>query len=348
MLHQLKEEALKNDFIVSHIQIDKTFRFNNLEQMYYRIMHNLFVKSVAQRKCSFDDLFDIWIENLQNTPNRAQSAEEINRVVTTLNRFNNAFSRSFLTYIRARIKKDHAISEAVAAWITGEKNIPAALKKQFGIVGAVDKFNMMDFMRAFTHLITLLGYKGFVVLVDELDLIVEERKDIRLNAYANLRQLIDLTSTGELNQTFFVLSGTPRLIHDDRGVGSYGALAQRLGHAIDPKRKNMGDLRQPILWLSPLGDTSFLAFTRALSKLYAHHYPLELKISTESLKNWVLLSYHKEGTDLKTLTFRDFSTKLLEILDIIQQNPNNNVFRSELLASQQNGQIIFKTKSISG
>lgn len=348
MLHQLKEEALKNDFIVSHIQIDKTFRFNNLEQMYYRIMHNLFVKSVAQRKCSFDDLFDIWIENLQNTPNRAQSAEEINRVVTTLNRFNNAFSRSFLTYIRARIKKDHAVSEAVAAWITGEKNIPAALKKQFGIVGAVDKFNMMDFMRAFTHLITLLGYKGFVVLVDELDLIVEERKDIRLNAYANLRQLIDLTSTGELNQTFFVLSGTPRLIHDDKGVGSYGALAQRLGHAIDPKRKNMGDLRQPILWLSPLGDTSFLEFTRALSKLYAHHYPLELKISTESLKNWVLLSYHKEGTDLKTLTFRDFSTKLLEILDIIQQNPDNNVFRSELLASQQNGQIIFKTKSISG
>ncbi len=348
MLHQLKEDALKDDFIVSHIQIDKTFRFNNLEQMYYRIMHNLFVKSVTGRKCSFDDLFDIWIENLQNTPNRAQSAEELNRVIVTLNRFNNAFSRSFLAYIRARIKKDHAISEAVAAWITGEKNIPASLKKQVGIVGGVDKFNMMDFMRAFTHLITLLGYKGFVVLVDELDLIIEERKDIRLNAYANLRQIIDLTSTGELNQTFFVLSGTPRLIHDEKGVGSYGALAQRLGHAIDPKRKNMGDLRQPILWLSPLGDAAFLEFTRALSKLYAHHYPLELKISTESLKNWVLLSYHKEGTDLKMLTFRDFSTKLLEILDIIQQNPDNNVFRSELLASQQNGQMIFKTKSISG
>ncbi len=348
LLNHVKAEALEDDFIVSHIQIDKTFRFNNLEQMYYKIMHNIFVKSVANRKCSFDDLFDIWIENLQNTPNRAQSAEEINRVIETLNRFNNAFSRSFLTYIRARIKKDTAVSEAVAAWITGEKNIPLALKKQFGIVGAVDKFNMMDFMRAFTHLITLLGYKGFIVLVDELDLIVDERSDIRHSAYANIRQLIDLISTGELKQTFFILSGTPRLLHDEKGVSSYGALAQRLGHAIDPLRKNMGDLRQPVIWLSPLGHAAYGEFTDALYGIYKEQYDVELKISTDSLKNWVLLSYHKEGADLKSLTFRDFATKLLEILDIIQQNPKNNVFRSELLATEKNGQVIFKTKSISG
>ncbi len=90
---------------MSHIQVDKTFRLNNLEQMYYQIMHNLFVKSVHDRKCSFDDLFDIWIENLQTTPNKSQSAEEINKVISTLSRFNNAFARSFLTYIRARIQK---------------------------------------------------------------------------------------------------------------------------------------------------------------------------------------------------------------------------------------------------
>lgn len=349
MLNHLKSRALEDDFVVSHIQIDKTFRFNNLEQMYYQIMHNLFVRSVLGRKCSFDDLFDIWIENLQNTPNRAQSAEEINQVISTLNRFNNAFSRSFLTYIRARIQKNHTVSDAVAAWITGEKNIPVNLKKQFGIVGSVDKFNMMDFMKAFTHLISLLGYKGFVVLVDELDLIIDERSDIRMTAYANLRQLIDLTSAGELNKTFFIMSGTPRLIHDeDKGISTYGALSQRLGHAIDPMRRNMGDMRQPVIWLKPLNHTDFSTFTGAFFDLYASQYEIDLKISTESLKNWVLLSYHKEGQNIMELTFRDFSTKLLEILDIIQQNPKNNVFRSELHATEKNGQIIFKSRSISG
>ncbi len=349
MLNHLKSRALDDEFVVSHIQVDKTFRLNNLEQMYYQIMHNLFVKSVHDRKCSFDDLFDIWIENLQTTPNKSQSAEEINKVISTLSRFNNAFARSFLTYIRARIQKNLTVSEAVAAWITGEKNIPVNLKKQFGIVGSIDKFNMMDFMKAFTNLITLLGYKGFVVLVDELDLIIDERSDIRHNAYANLRQLIDLTSASELNNTFFILSGTPRLIQDeDKGVATYGALSQRLGHAIDPKRKNMGDLRQPVIWLSPLSQNDFGTFTDAFFKLYENQYDIDLKISTSSLKNWVLLSYHKEGINFNELTFRDFSTKLLEILDIIQQNPKNNVFRSELNAFEKNGQIIFKSGSISG
>lgn len=84
-------------------------------------------------------------------------------------------------------------------------------------------------------------------------------------------------------------------------------------------------------------------------KLYENQYDIDLKISTSSLKkNWVLLSYHKEGINFNELTFRDFSTKLLEILDIIQQNPKNNVFRSELNAFEKNGQIIFKSGSISG
>ena len=349
LLNHLKTQALTSEFVVSHIQIDKTFRFNNLEQMYYQIMHNLFVKNVYGRKCSFDDLFDIWIENLQNTPNRSQSAKEINKVIETLGRFNNAFARSFLTYIRARIQKNHTVSDAVAAWITGEKNIPVNLKKQFGIVGSIDKFNMLDFMKAFTHLITLLGYKGFVILVDELDLIVDERSDIRMTAYANLRQLIDLTSASELKNTFFIMSATPRLIHDDhKGVATYGALAQRLGHAIDPMRRNMGDLRQPVIWLKSLSHHDFFAFTNAFFDLYALEYDIDLKISIDSLKNWVLLTYHKEGINIQELTFRDFSTKLLEILDIIQQNPKNNVFRSELHATLKNGQIIFKSGRITG
>jgi len=349
LLNHLKSRALEKEFVVSHVQIDKTFRFNNLEQLYYQIMHNLFVSSVHGRKCSFDDLFDIWIENLQNTPHHAQAAEEINKVITTLSRFNNAFSRSFLTYIRARIQKNSTVAEAVAAWITGEKNIPVNLKKQFGIIGSIDKFNMMDFMKAFTHLISLLGYKGFVILVDELDLIIDERSDIRQTAYANLRQLIDLTSAGELNKTFFIMSGTPRLINDEtKGVSSYGALSQRLGHAIDPLRRNMGDLRQPVVWLKPLSHNDFATFTTEFFKLYESQYSIDLKISTDSLKNWVLLSYHKEGVNIHALTFRDFSTKLLEILDIIQQNPKNNVFRSELMATEKNGQVIFKSKSITG
>lgn len=349
MLNHLKTKALEKDFVVSHIQIDKAFRFNNLEQMYYQIMHNLFVKTIKGRKCSFDDLFDIWIENLQTSPNKAQSAKEINTVITTLSRYNNAFARSFLTYIRARIQKNLSVSEAVAAWITGEKNIPADLKKQFGIVGSVDKFNMMDFMKAFSNLIPLLGYGGFVVLVDELDLIIDERSDIRMTAYANLRQLIDLTSSNELCQTFFVMSTTPRLLeNEEKGFSTYGALSQRLGRAIDPARRNMGDLRQPAIWLKPLSHKVFSDFTDEFCKMYKNIYPIDLKISVESLKNWVLLSFHKEGTDYKTLTFRDFSTKLLEILDIIQQNPKNNVFRSELSATEKNGQIVFKSGSISG
>ncbi len=347
LLNVLRDVALEEDFVVATLRVDRSFRLNNLEQLYYQIMHNLHVKTVQDRKCSFDDLFNIWIENLQNSPMKSQASAEISKVINELNHYHNAFSRAFLSYIRARIGEDRSASDVIGAWLSGEKNIPAHVKKQFDMIGQVDRVNMLDFMRAFSRLVVLLGYSGLAIFVDEMDVMLTERKDIRMSGYTNIRELIDMTATGELENTFFVMSATPDVLTDEeRGFPTYQALSQRLGQAMDPGRSSMGDLKQPVLHLKPLGIDAFGDFTHAFVEEYRQAFPLQLRITPESLKNWVLLTYHKEGVDLTTLTIRSFSTKLLEILDIIQQNPDNNIFRSELYAYPGPGGMVFKSKPI--
>lgn len=348
LLNKVKEIALEQNFVVSSIQINSGFKFNNLEKLYYQMMHHLYIEQFESKKCSFDDLFQRWIDKIQSSADKKKSINEINYVIHELNNYNNSFSRAFLAYIRAKITKNRPLAEAVGAWITGEKNIPTDMKKKFDIIGNVDKVNMLDFLKAFNRLVELMGYSGIVVIVDELDLLLNERKDIRHNSYANIRQLIDLIGTGDIYNALFVFSITPELfLNTEKGIPSYDALNQRLGHAVIIENDSLADLRQPVIHLRQIVQNEFTIFTEKFVNLFIKAYPIDLKISFESLKNWVLLNYHKEGEDIEHLTIRSFSIKLLEILDIIYQKPNNNLYKTELYAYKNGDSIVFKSKSIS-
>jgi len=178
-LNVIKQTAIKNNFIVSKIQVDRGFRFNNIEHLYYHVMHNLTLNITGKSVTSFEGIFDLWISKLQETTDRSKAVAEINQVIESLNRYNMSFARAFLAYIKARIEKDRELSYTIVSWLMGEKNIPAGLKSKFDIVGSIDRLNTIDFLKAFTELVRLMGYNGLIILIDELELIMSERVDIR-------------------------------------------------------------------------------------------------------------------------------------------------------------------------
>ena len=103
LINAFKEIALRDDFVVSFLQIDRVFRMNKLDDFYYYIMHNLFVKN-KEGLASFDNIFDIWIDNLKNAPDKMQSTNEINKVIKIMQKYNETFARALLNYIRSKIK----------------------------------------------------------------------------------------------------------------------------------------------------------------------------------------------------------------------------------------------------
>ncbi|MGE5632021.1 MAG: BREX system ATP-binding domain-containing protein [Caulobacteraceae bacterium] len=347
LLNVIKQIAVKNNFIVSKIQVDRGFRFNNLEHLYYHVMHNLTLNVTGRSVTSFEGIFDLWIKKLQDTKDKAKATEEINRVISSLGEYNMSFSRAFLSYIRARIEKNNELSGAVASWLMGEKNIPAALKTKFDITGNIDKLNSIDFLKAFIKLIKLLGYNGLVILVDELELIMNERVDIRRVSYENLRNIIDMSCSGEFGNCMFVFGATKEFFENpEKGVRTYEALSQRLGDAIDKCNSALCDLRQPIIHLQKLSVEDFQELTDRVIEIYKTLYSFEPKITNESIRSWTFISCKKFGAKISELSIREYLTKLIEVLDIMEQHPDNTVFKAELKAVKKGDTEIYINSSL--
>lgn len=345
LLNYAKQMALDLGFIVAKVDVDTSFKFYNLEQLYYHVMHNLYVHTTTYSKTSFENIFDIWIRKLKSDEYREHASKEIQYVITEIGKYNQSFSRAFLAYIKGKISDDIKLTDTIVSWLSGETNIPYHLKEKFNIKGQITKANSIDFLKAFVKLTTLLGYNGLVIMIDEMDYIMAERSDIRQKSYYNLRHLIDITISGQLPNTCFLFSGGNKLfIDEEKGILSYEALSQRLGHAIDIKSNALWDVRQPVMHLKRLEFEFFTELSEKLTYLYKKVFDLKLEISIPSLKNWVFLTYKQEGKEYNDVTVREFITKYIEIMDIIHQNPTNHIFKSELHAIPQKNTMVFKSK----
>lgn len=343
-LQRIKLEALRHNFIVASIKVNEGFRLNHLQQLYYTIMHNLSILEKGETETSFEDIFDRWIKKIQDMSHKEASLE-IKKILYALEKYNASFTRAITAYIRARINDDHELSSNIASWITGEENIPYQLKTKFDVIGGVDKTNALDFLKAFIKLIRFVGYSGIVILVDELELVMNERIDIRNKAYENIRYLIDECAMGELSNTMVIFAATNELLsNSERGIMSYQALYQRLGNPVDKKNTSLSDIRQPIIRLPNLTNDDMIKITENLLELYKEVYNIQPNISVDSLMNWALYMYREVEPDMKQINLRKFIMKITEVFDIIEQHPENTLLRSELKRQEKDGEIVYKAE----
>lgn len=332
MLKQIREQALQDNFVVANIQIEKGVRLNDFQSIYYHMMHNLSIKGDNQNKTTFQSLFNQWLQSLKKLDNES-STLAIQNLITTLNEYNLSFSRALLFYVRARIQNDQELANAVTSWITGEQNIPSTIKKRFEVVGKIDHTNAVDFMKAFIKLIKLLGYRGLVILVDELEIVMSYRSDLRMQAYQNLRYLIDNCFNNQFSNSLFVFASTVDWLDNwEKGPKSYQALFQRIYDETDQTNRTKNDLRQPIIRLKQLKSNQFGQLTGKIVELFSYAYNFKLRISEQSLQNWVTLMLNKDGYELSQITIRIYIKKLIEVLDMLEQNPDSFMFKTELKA----------------
>lgn len=121
------------------------------------------------------------------------------------------------------------------------------LKKKLGVTGTVTKENSFEFFRALLHMIKSAGYEGLTVILDEVETVQKlVRKDIRSDAYENLRFFIDESDKNSFSNCFFLYTGTTDLMESEKGFKSLEPLYQRVKVDRDNKFKN---LRQPVMFL---------------------------------------------------------------------------------------------------
>lgn len=313
LINTFREYALNDDYVIASFQINNGYRLNKIEDLYYAIMHNLYLKSAPDTKSSFDQIFDLWIHNLQNAPMVDRKRYEVNTVCQELAKYNANFARAFLSFMRGRIQRNQEMIQVSSAWLTGERHISPELKMKYGLTGTVDKANTLDFIKAFTRLIKLLDYKGLIVIIDEVDLVLHERSDIRQVAYGNLKLLIDLATSGDMTDILFLFSGTEEIVtNPEKGLSSYEPLKQRLNiHSATEALVS----RDHLMVLRPLDKTQLMELTQKVIDLYQMNQLLPEDIQVASIFETVQSKLLASHDDEKKQVTRPYVTCLIEVLD---------------------------------
>lgn len=329
LLSTISQKALRKNFIVANVQISKSLKFNKLEDLYFHIMHNLHIQFDDSNGTSFEEIFDLWIDEQKRLDPKMASVK-INNVIKELNNYNSTFATVILSFIKAKINKEVDLSRSISGWIKGEKNIPASVKSKFGVKSDINKENVMQFLKAFIKLIKLLDYNGAIIVVDELELIVNDRKDIRTAAYENVRMITDMLYNGELRDTMFIFASTNEIFeNEEKGIKTYAALYRRLSSGYE-NNLELRDLRQPVMKIDGLKVKDIFEMTKKVISIHSDVYNWQIDISDELINKYIETISSTIGNENVQINSRQYLKRIVEILDIMEQNRGINLFEKEI------------------
>jgi hypothetical protein len=174
------------------------------------------------------------------------------------------FSQFCAAYVVSTAKGE--TTEEFYAYLVGDSIDKRSMKKR-GIYHFLQD-DGWNFLRSFTSLMDTLQVPGMVVIMDELESIMNRRRDVRERTFNQLREIIDRLSAGFLQRTYFLWLGTDVWFENkNRGIASYHALYDRMKNITgDDSGKSL------ILSLKPLELDGFKMLARKLIKLYRECY----------------------------------------------------------------------------
>ena len=139
-----------------------------------------------------------------------------------------AFSAVLRAYRRALVTDDAALAEGLIAWLGGQPNVAAAVKRAAGIKGDLDPFGAMHFLAGLLTILRDSGRPGLVLVLDEVETLQRMRADTREKGLNALRQLLDEMDSGRYPGLFLLVTGTSAFFDGPQGVQRLPPLAQRV------------------------------------------------------------------------------------------------------------------------
>jgi len=241
------------------------------------------------------------------------------------------FAKAVILYWRA-YREDNATQKSnVLKWFRGEYPSRREAKTDLDINFTVTDENWYDFLKIFAVFLVGAGYKGLLVVVDELVNIFKIPNSItRANNYEKILTVYNDVLQGKAKHIGFLMGGTPQCIEDKyRGVFSYEALRSRLseGHF---STENLKDLTAPIIRLTMLNQEEMYVLIEKLRDIHANLFNYSPTLSHQDLLYFLTIEYNRVGANTH-ITPREIIRDFIELTNILHQNPDQNV--SDILGS---------------
>ena len=235
------------------------------------------------------------------------------------------FAKAVVLYWKAYKKDDSAMKSNVLKWFRGEYATRKEAKEDLGINFIVTDETWYDFLKLFAAFLVGAGYKGLLVVIDELVNIFKIPNSItRANNYEKILTMYNDVLQGKAKHIGFLMGGTPQCIEDKyKGVFSYEALRSRLaeGHFATA---DMKDMSAPIIRLQMLSQEEMYILIEKLLHIHAQLYHYVPDMTQEDLVYFLNVEYNRVGAETH-ITPREIIRDFIELLNILHQNPKKRI-----------------------
>lgn len=276
----LQERARAKSFATSEVQINETETpLHRLETVYRRLVERL--STADSGEGAFRGVIDSWFYALEQDvladttfdASNEQALIERTEVLmesrlASVTKVAPAFSAVLRAYRRAMAAGDSALADGLIAWLGGQPNVAASVRRAAGIKGEIDHFGAGNFLAGLLIVLRDSGYSGLVLVLDEVETLQRMRADTKEKGLNALRQWIDEIDAGRYPGLYLVVTGTPAFFDGPQGVQRLAPLAQRL-HVDFTTDMRFDNLRAVQIRLPAFDQGALLSVGRRVRAIYA-------------------------------------------------------------------------------
>lgn len=331
LLQTIRTHAMGEGFVVADADLSPERRLQGGQGQglatYRELIRNISTKTRPEGG-ALNLILDRWVASCADADESAVNAQ-LAPLEEMVHGFD--FARMLRRYRAAASEGDEEAMSRVTKWIRGEYRTKSEARAELGSSTIISDDDWYDYVKLITRFLVCSGYKGMLVLIDELVNLYKIPNAItRQYNYEKILTMYNDTLQGKAQYLGMIMGGTPTSIEDRRrGVFSYEALRSRLAQGRFA-REDLKDMLAPIIRLQPLTYEELLVLIEKLMQIHAGYFGWTPTLTENDLVDFLKIEFGRVGADTH-LTPREVIRDFIELLDILCQNPDANV--AELLQS---------------
>lgn len=282
-----QQQALAAGFAVAEVQISENDTpLHRLETVYRRAMEGL--RTVEWDSGAFRAIVSQWLMGLEEEVSRGLvDPDDLQALADGVGNLLEArlaevsavqpqYAAVLRAYHAAQLAEDYATAEGLIAWLMGQPNVSAEVKRKAGVKGEVDHTGALGFLRGLLEVLHQGRRPGLMLVLDEVETIQRVRSDSRDRSLEAIRKLIDDLYGGRFAGLYVLITGTPAFFDGPNGVRRLPPLAQRLhvDFSGDPRWDNPRDVQ---VRLQPFDHARLVAVGRRVREIFPAHDPEDLR-----------------------------------------------------------------------
>ena len=331
LLQTIRTHAMGEGFVVADADLSPERRLQGGQGQglatYRELIRNISTKTRPEGG-ALNLILDRWVASCADTDESTVNAQ-LAPLEEMVHGFD--FTHMLRRYRTAVSEGDEEAMSRVTKWIRGEYRTKSEARAELGSSTIISDDDWYDYIKLIARFLVCSGYKGMLVLIDELVNLYKIPNAItRQYNYEKILTMYNDTLQGKAQYLGMIMGGTPTSIEDRRrGVFSYEALRSRLAQGRFA-REDLKDMLAPIIRLQPLTYEELLVLIEKLMQIHAGYFGWTPTLTENDLVDFLKIEFGRVGADTH-LTPREVIRDFIELLDILCQNPNANV--AELLQS---------------